>query len=127
MFNSTLFNFILGWVLWFLIDKHPAALGTVLPEQMDDMLDNFQIAFDMLSAGYLSASYVFIWKAHYIILSIIFALVFSAILQSLSSIYRRHRLQQVMWPKNLSADSEEKQQAEKLKVSEESKKESTRG
>ncbi|HHJ35075.1 MAG TPA: hypothetical protein ENJ87_04855 [Gammaproteobacteria bacterium] len=102
MLNFSIINFIVGWVLWFLIDKHPASLGTVIPEAHDTMLANFQLAFDMLAAGYLRASYVFIWKAHYIVLSIIFALLLSSIYQAVSNVMRRHHLRQLMWPKKTS-------------------------
>ena len=91
--------FIIGWVLWFIIDKHPASLGTVVPGGFDNMLDNFQLAFDMLKAGFLKASYVFIWNAHYIVLSIIAGLLSSIIFQGISNVMRRRKLHEVMWPK----------------------------
>jgi hypothetical protein len=99
MFNFSIIIFVIGWVLWFLIDKNPASLGAVVPEEMDSLLDNFQLAFDMLTAGYLRASYVFIWKAHYLVLSVIAALLFSAIYEAASNVLRRRHLRQVMWPK----------------------------
>lgn len=105
MFNFSLIIFVIGWVLWFLIDKHPASLGTVLPEEADAMLDNFQMAFDMLTAGFLRASYVFIWKAHYLVISVIAALLFSAIYQAVSNIFRRRRLREIMWPKKTPSDA----------------------
>jgi len=107
MFNSSIFVFILGWVLWFLIDKQPPALGTVLPAAMDNMLDNFQLSFDMLKAGYLTASYVFIWKAHYFVLSIIGGLLGSTMLDGGMQILRRRHLRDLMWPqKKLSEQLE---------------------
>jgi len=99
MFNFSIFIFVIGWVLWFLIDKHPASLGVVVPDELDSLLDNFQLAFDMLAAGYIRASFVFIWKAHYIYLSVITALLLSAIYAGLSNVLRRHHLRQLMWPK----------------------------
>lgn len=108
MFNISIITFVTGWVLWFVIDKHPVALGVMLPEELDTMLDNFQLAFDMLSAGYLRASYVFIWQAHYIVLSIIFALLISAIYEMFSTLSRRRHLRQLMWPNKLSSDKPEK-------------------
>ena len=103
MFNSTIIMFLAGWVLWFIIDKHPASLGTVVPQELDDLIDNFQLAFDMLQAGYLLASYVFIWKAHYIVLSIIFGVLFSIMLGAISNKLRRRNLRQLMWPAKLQA------------------------
>lgn len=110
MFNFTIIIFVIGWVLWFAIDKHPAALGTIVPDERDTMLANFQLAFDMLTAGYVQASYVFIWQAHYIVLSIIFALLGSALYQAFSNVYRRRHLRQLMWPKKPSSETPEKQE-----------------
>jgi len=112
MFNFSIIIFIIGWVLWFFIDKHPASLGTVVPGELDAMLDNFQLAFDMLSAGYLRASYVFIWKAHYIVLSIVFALLFSAVYEGFSNVFRRRHLRQLMWPKKLSSEQSKKKESD---------------
>lgn len=110
MFNFSIIIFVIGWVLWFFVDKHPASLGVNVPAELDTMLANFQLAFDMLTAGYLRASYVFIWKAHYIVLSIIAALLISALHQATSSVLRRRHLRQLMWPKKLSSDKPEKKQ-----------------
>ena len=100
MFNTSIIVFIIVWSLWFLVNKDPASLGVVLPGESDTMLDNFQLAFDLLSAGFLSASFVFIWKAHYIVLSIIIALVISVVYESISRVYRRRNLRQMMSPHN---------------------------
>ena len=107
MLNFSIIVFVIGWVLWFLIDKHPASLGVVVPGELDTMLDNFQLAFDMLSDGYLRASYVFIWKAHYLVLSVITALILSAIHGGLSNVLRRRNLHQLMWPNEASSEQEE--------------------
>jgi hypothetical protein len=113
MFNFSIIIFVIGWVLWFFIDKHPASLGVMVPDELDTMLANFQLAFDMLKAGYLRASYIFIWEAHYIVLSIIFALLISALHQAFSNVYRRRHLRQLMWPKKSSPDKLEKQESDK--------------
>ena len=112
MFNFSIIIFVIGWALWFLIDKHPASLGVVVPEELDALLDNFQLAFDMMTAGFLRASFVFIWKAHYIVLSIITALLLSAIHGGLFNVLRRRHLRRLMWPNKLSADKFEKQDPE---------------
>ena len=98
MLNHSIFMFIAGWVLWFAIDKHPAALGGIVPAAPGDLLDNFQLAFDMLKAGYLKVSFVFLWKAHYIVLSLIAGLASSMMFQAVSNLLRRRRLREVMWP-----------------------------
>ena len=112
MFNFSIIIFVTGWVLWFFIDKHPASLGVIVPAESDTMLANFQLAFDMLTAGYLRASYVFIWKAHYIVLSIIAALLISALREATSNILRRRHLRQVMWPKKPSSEKLEKKDSD---------------
>ncbi|NOQ89703.1 MAG: hypothetical protein GQ549_02025 [Gammaproteobacteria bacterium] len=112
MFNFSIIIFVVGWALWFLVDKHPASLGVVVPEELDTLLDNFQLAFDMLTSGYLRASFVFIWKAHYIVLSIITALLLSAVHEGVSNVLRRRHLRQLMWPKKTSSEIIEKQKSE---------------
>jgi len=91
-------------VLWFIIDKHPSSLGTMVPGEFNNLLDNFQLAFDMLKAGFVKASFVFIWKSHYIVLSIIAGLLSSILFQGVSNIMRRRKLHEVMWPKKINAD-----------------------
>lgn len=90
--------------MWFLIDKQPPALGVVLPEEMDDMLDNFQLSFDILKAGYLTASYVFIWKAHYFVLSVIGGLLGSIMMEGGMRVLRRRHLRDLMWPQKKLAE-----------------------
>ena len=107
MFNFSVIVFVIGWALWFFIDKHPASLGVVVPEELDTVLENFQLAFDMLSAGYLRASFVFLWKAHYIVFSVITALLLSALHGGISNFLRRRHLRQLMWPKKISSNKSE--------------------
>ena len=110
MFNTSIIVFITVWALWFLIDKHPSSLGLVLPNESEAMLDNFQLAFDLLSAGFLSASFVYIWKAHYIVLTIIFSLVISVVYVSVSKVYKRRNLRQIMSPHNIKNTKNKKEQ-----------------
>ena len=104
MLNHSIFIFVIGWVLWFVIDKHPVSLGAIVPGESGSMLNNFQLAFDMLKAGYLKASYIFIWKAHYIVLSLTAGLMTSIIFQAVSNIFRRRKLRQLMWPEKPASD-----------------------
>ncbi len=113
MFNYSIIVFVIGWVLWFLIDKHPASLGVVVPGELDTLLDNFQMAFDMLADGFLRASYVFIWKVHYLVLSVITALLLSAIQGGLSNVLRRRNLRQLMWSKTPRSGQLDKKDTEK--------------
>ena len=101
--------FIVGWAIWFFIDKQPASLGVIVPDELDTILDNFQLAFDMLKDGFLRASFVFIWKAHYIILSVIAGVMASIMFEAASNIFRRRHLRQLMWPNKLTQNKTEKQ------------------
>ncbi len=98
MFNYSVFVFIGGWVLWFFIDKHASAPGMPVPETLDTMLENFQLCFDILKAGYMKAAYVFIWKAHYLVLSVIGGLLLSILFEQVSGMLRRRHLRHLMWP-----------------------------
>ena len=62
----------------------------------------------MLKAGYLKASYVFIWKAHYLVISLIAGLLSSILFQSAFNVVRRRKLRDLMWPKKLTSASAEK-------------------
>ncbi|MEE9492295.1 MAG: hypothetical protein V3W04_02800 [Gammaproteobacteria bacterium] len=46
-------------------------MGLYLPAVSENLLQNFQTAFDLLKAGYVKAAYVFIWRAHYLVLTLI--------------------------------------------------------
>jgi hypothetical protein len=109
MINHSFFIFIIGWTLWFLLDKHPASLGLMLPVAADELTLNFQIAFDLLRAGYLRASFTFIWKAHYIVISLAFGMMTSIIFQAAANFLRRRRLHQLMWPDKQNTDKTHEQ------------------
>jgi len=70
MLRSAFVVFLLGWVVWFWIDKPPAAQSR-LPPVSDSLLENFQVAFDLLKSGYLDVAFVYIWNAHYLLLSLL--------------------------------------------------------
>jgi len=97
MFRSTLFVFIAGWVLWFWIDK-PAPRDIRLPPVSDSMIENFQTAFNMLKGGYPEVSFLFIWNAHYLVLSLLGGLILLSLLQSMSGFMRRRRMRKAYLP-----------------------------
>ncbi len=97
MFKAVVIVFLLGWSVWFLIDKSPAGIGR-LPEPQDDILENFQTAFNILKAGYLKPAYTFIWHAHYLLLSVLGGLLASMAWQSISSALARKRLRKLYIP-----------------------------
>jgi len=70
MLRSSFLVFIAGWIAWFWIDK-PDTRQFRMPETGDSMLGNFQTAFDMLKAGYVDMSFLYLWNAHYLVLSLL--------------------------------------------------------
>ena len=97
MLRSTFIVFLAGWILRFLIDKPPAGqLG--LPKVSDNMLDNFQQSFDMLKAGHLDMAYVFIWDAHYLVLSLAGGMLVALIFGMLSDQLGRRRMRRNFLP-----------------------------
>ena len=97
MWRSVFIVFLAGWAIRFLIDKPPAGqLG--LPEAGDSMLENFQQAFDMLKAGYLDMAYVFIWDAHYLVLSLLGGVLVSLLFGVVSERLGRRRMRRHFLP-----------------------------
>ena len=107
MLKHAILMFIGGWVFWFVTDKHPASLGTLVPPQSGDLLANFQLAFDLMKAGYLKAAYVFLWKAHYVVLSLVAGLLSSMIFEAGSKVLRQRRLREVMRTESIAPDRTE--------------------
>ena len=97
MLRSAFVVFLVGWTLRFLIDKPPAGqLG--LPEASDSMLDNFQQSFDMLKAGHLDMAYVFIWDAHYLVLSLLGGVLLGLLFGMVSDQLGRRRMRRNFLP-----------------------------
>lgn len=112
MFRSTLFVFIAGWVLWFWIDK-PDPRNFRMPQLSDSMVENFQTAFNMLKGGYPDVSFLFIWNAHYLILSLLGGLILLSLLQSVSRFVRRRRLRKdYLPPKQMNNPGQDVPEAE---------------
>ena len=107
MFRGVIFVFLLGWAIWFWLDK-PPALMEALPRQQDDLIANIQIAFDILKQGHLHPAFIFIWPSHYILLSLFGGLLVSMGWQSITAALSRRRLRNLYVPKRRSGpdDSE---------------------
>ena len=97
MFRNAFIIFLLGWTIWFLVDKPPPEFRG-LPEINDSMVENFQIAFNILKAGHLNISFVYIWNAHYIILSLLGGALLSISIEAVSSLLSRRRMRQLVFP-----------------------------
>ena len=80
-----------------MLDK-PAAVQVSFPERSDDLLGNFQYAFDMLKAGYPWLGFIFIWKQHYIVLSLLGGAILAVLAGSVSDLLRRRRRRRVVLP-----------------------------
>jgi hypothetical protein len=83
MFIGVFLAFIGGWVIWFWIDKPPAAQFG-LPPPGDSTVENFQRSFDLLKAGHPDLAYLYIWHAHYLILSVVFGILLAATFRTIA-------------------------------------------
>jgi hypothetical protein len=101
MFRNALIIFLLGWTIWFMVDKPPPAFRG-LPEINDSIIENFQIAFNILKAGHLNVSFVYIWNAHYIILSLLGGALLSIAIELVSNLLSRRRMRQLIFPKSVA-------------------------
>ena len=90
MLRNSFIVFISGWIIWFWIEKPRTGLDQFLRTD-DNMLVNFQRFFDLLKSGYFVQSYIYIWNAHYIILSLIIGVLISMLYGFISDYLRRKR------------------------------------
>lgn len=98
MLRGALVAFVLGWVSWFWIDKNPATLGP-LPMPTDGAyLQNFQVGVDLVKQGRYRAAFVYIWKAHFIVLSLGIGLLLGAALNAVARRLSRNRLLRLYLP-----------------------------
>ena len=97
MLRNAFIVFLLGWYLWFWIDKPPPGQQR-LPEVSDSLVENFQVAFNMVKAGYPKVAYVYIWPAHYLLLSIIGGLLLALITGTVSDMLGRRRMRRLVLP-----------------------------
>jgi hypothetical protein len=97
MLRSAFIVFVTGWLLWFSIDKPPVGqLG--LPRVSDSITENFQRAFNMLKAGHPDMAFVYIWDAHYILLSLLGGILVAVIYGSVSDYLGRRRMRRHFRP-----------------------------
>jgi hypothetical protein len=97
MLRSTFVVFIAGWIAWFWIDK-PDLRQFRMPEPGDSILGNFQTAFDMLKAGYFDMSFVYIWNAHYLVLSLLGGALLAVVYGSIADYLGRRRMRRHFLP-----------------------------
>jgi hypothetical protein len=98
MLRGTLLVFVAGWILWFWIDKNPMALGP-LPYPVDgDYAANFQVAVDLLKQTRIKAAFVYLWKAHYLVLSVACGLLIGAFSGAIARRMSRNKLLKLYLP-----------------------------
>lgn len=97
MLRNAFIVFLLGWTLWFWIDKPPPGQQR-LPEVSDSLVENFQVAFNMVKAGYPKVAYVYIWNAHYLLLSILGGVLLALIAGVVSDVLGRRRMRRLVLP-----------------------------
>jgi len=97
MLRNAFIVFLLGWVSWFWIDKPPPDQQR-LPEVSDSLVENFQAAFNILKAGYPEVAFVYIWNAHYLLLSIAGGVLLSISIGAVSDALSRRRMRRLIMP-----------------------------
>lgn len=97
MFRITVIVFVVGWLAWFWIDKPPPGQRG-LPEVSDSIVENFQRAFYMLKAGHADVAYVYIWDAHYLLLSLLGGVLIGVIVGSAGDYLGRRRMRRHFRP-----------------------------
>lgn len=111
MIRGTLIAFLLGWATWFWLDKSPVALGPMPFPQDGEFLQNFQVFFDLVKQTRFKAAFIYIWKAHYLVLSLAIGLLLGMLANALLSAYSRRRLIKLYLP-NRKQKEQRKTEAE---------------
>lgn len=108
MFRGTLIAFVLGWGIWLWIDKNPAALGPLPYPRDGEFLQNFQVTIDLIKQARIKAAFLYIWKAHYLVLSLAFGLLLGLLGNSLARVWSRRRLTRLYVPDKKSSEKNDK-------------------
>jgi hypothetical protein len=97
MLRNAFIIFLLGWMTWFWVDKPPPEQQR-LPEVSDSLVENFQVAFNIVKAGYPEVAFVYIWKAHYLLLSLLGGVLLAVITGAVSDMLSRRRMRRRIMP-----------------------------
>jgi hypothetical protein len=95
--------FIAGWVAWFWMEK-PDPQRFRFPESGDSLVADFQHGFDMLRAGSADMAFLYLWNAHYIILSLLGGALLAVIYGSVSKMFGRRRMRRLILPSRKDDD-----------------------
>lgn len=107
MLRGSFLVFIAGWLAWFWIDK-PDPQRYPLPPAGESLVADFQQGFDMLRAGYWDLAFVYLWHAHYIILSLLGGVLLAVLYGSVSDMLGRRRMRRLVVPAVKKGDGQEK-------------------
>ena len=105
MFRSILLAFVLGWGIWLWVDKNPAALGAVPYPADGEYLQNFQVAIDLIKQSRFKAAFIYIWHAHYVVLSLSFGLLLAMLGNTMARAWSRKRFRKLYIPDKKQKDS----------------------
>ena len=83
MITGIFLVFIGGWLAWFWIDKPPAGQYR-LPPSGDSLVEDFQRSIDLLKAGHPDMAYLYIWHAHYLILSVVIGMLVAVVFRTIA-------------------------------------------
>jgi hypothetical protein len=97
MLRNAFIIFLLGWMTWFWVDKPPAEQQR-LPEVSDSLVENFQVAFNIVKAGYPEVAFVYIWNAHYLLLSLLGGVLLAISTGAVSDMLSRRRMRRHIMP-----------------------------
>ena len=107
MIKGVLVMLVAGWLLWFWIDKNPWQLGPLPPVADGDYISNFQHTVDLIKAGRPRAAYVYVWKAHYLVLSLATGIVVGMMGGAVSRAFARRRWAKLYFPRQKTAEKSE--------------------
>jgi len=97
MITGIFLVFIGGWLTWFWIDKPPAGQFR-LPPPGDSMVEDFQRSIDLLKAGHPDMAYLYIWHAHYLILSVVLGILTAVVFRSIADHLSRKSRRRLYYP-----------------------------
>ena len=98
MIRGTLVAFVAGWALWLWLDKNPVLLGPVPYPRDGDFLHNFQVTVDLVKQARMKAAFIYVWKAHYLVLSLAIGLLLGMVGNSISRVRARRRFAELYLP-----------------------------
>lgn len=90
MLRSIATAFVAGWLLWFWLDKAGPGYQFALGQPGGtDLVRDFQFGVDLLKQGALGPAFAFLWRHHFVVLSIALGGAALLLLQSLARGARR--------------------------------------